>query len=152
MHEHAEHPVRLVIEDDLRRNRLTVFFRILLAIPHYIWIFLWSIAALLAAIAMWVGTLATGQPPAALHGFLSAYVRYATHLNAYLWLVGNPYPGFTGEAGSYPIDVVLPGPAPQTRWKVLLRIFLALPVLFLSSFLGGMLVGPSGLVYGGTVY
>ena len=45
------HPVRLVAGDDLQRSRLTVFFRLLLAIPHAIWFLLWSIVALLAAIA-----------------------------------------------------------------------------------------------------
>ena len=33
-----EHPVQLVVEDDLQRNRLTVFFRLILAIPHFIWV------------------------------------------------------------------------------------------------------------------
>ena len=132
-----EHPVKLVVEDDLRRSRPTVFFRLLLAIPHFIWLFLWSIVTFFAAIATWVVTLVTGTPPAALHRFMSAYVRYLAHLNSYLWLVANPYPGFVGEEGEYPIDVKLPGPAPQPRWKTLLRIFLALPALVLSSALGG---------------
>ena len=34
----AQHPVRLVVSDDLQRNRLTVFFRLILAIPHFIWV------------------------------------------------------------------------------------------------------------------
>ncbi len=38
----ASHPVRLVVTDDLRRSRLTVFFRWLLAIPHLLWLGLWS--------------------------------------------------------------------------------------------------------------
>jgi hypothetical protein len=113
-----EHPVRLEVRDDLRRNRLTVFFRILLAIPHYIWLFLWSVAAVLAAIANWFATLARGEPPRALHRFLTAYVRYAAHVNAYLLLTANPYPGFTGDPRSYPVGVVLPAePQPQRRWK-----------------------------------
>ena len=37
------HPVQVVVEDDLQRSRLTVFFRLLLAIPHFIWFVLWSI-------------------------------------------------------------------------------------------------------------
>ena len=46
------HPIRLVVNDDeLKRLRITVFFRALLAVPHFIWLLLWSIAALLAAIA-----------------------------------------------------------------------------------------------------
>jgi hypothetical protein len=108
---HPEHPVKLVVEDDLRRNRLTVFFRLILAIPHLVFLLLWSIAVFFAAIATWFGTLAAGQPPAGLHRFMCAYVRYTAHLNAYLWLVGNPYPGFVGEEGEYPSDVLLPGPA-----------------------------------------
>src|SRR5438874_928340 len=50
----TEHPVRLVVEDDLRRNRLTVFFRLLLAIPHIIWVLLWTIAVVVAAIVGWI--------------------------------------------------------------------------------------------------
>ena len=46
-----EHPVRLVISDDMRRNRLTVFFRLILAIPHYFWLFIWGIGAFFAVIA-----------------------------------------------------------------------------------------------------
>jgi hypothetical protein len=133
----ADHPVQLVVEDDFRRNRLTVFFRLLLAIPHLIWAFLWSIAVVFAAIANWVATLVGGRPPAALHRFLSAYVRYLAHLNAYLWLVANPYPGFVGEEGEYPVDVLLPPPEAQARWKTLFRIVLALPSIVLASALGG---------------
>ena len=52
------HPVRLVVTDDLRRSRLTVFFRLLLAIPHFIWLSLWGIAAEIALVIAWfVGAL-----------------------------------------------------------------------------------------------
>ena len=131
------HPVQLVVEDDLRRNRLTVFFRILLAIPHLIWVFLWSIATFFVAIVTWLLTLIAGQPPAGLHRYMCSYLRYVTHLEAYLHLVGNPYPGFVGEEGEYPIDLKLPAPAPQSRVKTLFRIFIALPAILVS----GVLVG-----------
>ena len=134
---HIEHPVKLVVEDDLHRNRLTVFFRAILAIPHFIFVFLWTIAVFFAAIVNWVATLAQGQPPAGLHRFMCSYVRYLAHLNAYLWLVGNPYPGFVGEEGEYPVDVLLPGPAQQPRWKTFLRICLAIPALLYATALGG---------------
>jgi len=134
MHEHA---VRLVVEDDLRRSRPRVFFTLLLAIPHFVWLFLWSILMLFATIVNWFATLAAGQPPAGLHRLASSYVRYTTHLNAYVYLAANPYPGFVGEEGEYPIDVRLPAPAPQNRWKTFFRIFLAVPALLLSAALGG---------------
>jgi Domain of unknown function (DUF4389) len=137
------HPVQLVVEDDLRRNRLTVFFRLLLAIPHFIWITLWTIAVVVAAIANWFATLFAGRPPALLHRFLSSYVRYTVQLNAYLHLVANPYPGFLGEEGEYEVDVRLPRePVEQVRWTTFFRLILAVPALFLSVFLGGV-TGPS---------
>lgn len=140
--ERQAHPVRLTVGDDLERSRLTVFFRLLLAIPHIIWVLLWTVAALFTVIATWVAALITGRPPAGLHGFLSRYVRYTVHLNAYLTLAANPYPPFVGDPGGYVVDVRLPEPAPQPRWKTALRIVLAIPALLLSAALGGT-GGPS---------
>ena len=33
-----QHPVRIVVDDDLARPRLTVLFRLFLAIPHFVWL------------------------------------------------------------------------------------------------------------------
>ena len=131
------HPVQLVVEDDLARSRFTVFFRLLLAIPHLIWLFLWTLLALVLAVVTWGATLVRGRPPAGLHRFMCSYVRYQVHLGSYLALAANPYPPFNGEEGTYPIDVSLPEPASQARWKTLVRIFLAVPALLLSSAFGG---------------
>jgi Domain of unknown function (DUF4389) len=133
----AEHPVRMEVTDDLRRSRLTVFFRLLLSIPHFIWIVLWGIAVFVVAIVGWFITLATGRLPRGLHGFMAAYVRYWSHLSAYVLLAANPYPGFVGEAGSYPVDLQLPEPERQNRWKTAFRLVLAFPVLILSSVIAG---------------
>jgi uncharacterized protein DUF4389 len=133
------HPVSLAIEDDLRRSRLTVFFRLLLTLPHLVWLFLWWVVAFLAAIAMWFAALVIGRPPAALHRFLSAFLRYATHVYAYLMLTANPFPGFTGRAGSYPIDPRFPPPERQRRLVTAFRLFLAIPALAVSGALGALL-------------
>jgi hypothetical protein len=134
-----EHPVRIVVDDELRRSRLTVLFRLLLAIPHFVWIVLWSLAVLVAGFAAWVIALVTGRLPSGLHRFLAAYVRYATHLYAYVCLVGSKFPGFTGREGSYGIDVRIDGPQRQNRWKTLFRLFLAFPAFLVSSALGTVL-------------
>ncbi len=132
-------PVRIRIEDDLHRSRLTVFFRLLLVFPHIVWLVLWGIAALLAAIVNWFATLATGRSPEGLHNFLAGYQRYQTHVYAFLFLVANPFPGFTGEYGSYPIDLEIDSPAPQHRLKTLFRIFLAVPAILISFGLSALL-------------
>ena len=135
-----EHPVRIVVTDELERSRLTVFFRLFLAIPHFVWLALWSLAAFFAVIAAWIVALLMGRVPTALHRFLAAYVRYATHVFAYVYLVGRKFPGFTGRAGSYGIDVQIDPPTRQSRWKTLFRFFLAIPALILNGALGGVLL------------
>jgi hypothetical protein len=128
-----EDPILLEVDDDLRRSRLTVFFRILLAIPHLIWLMLWGVAALLAAIVAWFGALFTTRVPDGLHRFLAAYLRYQTHVTAYLFLIGNPFPGFAGAAGSYPVDLVVGSREAHNRWSVFFRGLLALPAVLIAS-------------------
>ena len=135
---HEAHPIGLLVEDDYRRNRLTVFFRLLLAIPLLIWFFLWTVAVVFGSIANWLISIFTCQPPRGLHRFMCSYVRYQAHLGAYLSLIGNPYPAFTGAAGEYPIDIRLPEePVRQRRWTIFVRIFLAIPALIVSAALAG---------------
>ena len=134
-----EHPVWLVIDDDLRRSRLTVFFRLFLLLPHLVWILLWSVAAFFAAFLTWLAALVIGRPPQVLHRFLAAYVRYSTHIYAYGALTANPFPGFTGRAGSYPVDLRLPTAEPQRRLVTLFRLFLVLPAAMVSGTLGGLI-------------
>jgi hypothetical protein len=132
----TERPIRLVVTDDLERTRVTVFFRLLLAIPHIVWLLLWSIAAFTAAFVVWVAVLFERKAPRTLHGFIASYIRYATQLSAYLSFAADPYPGFTGQPG-YPVDVEIDPPAVQGRWGAGLRLLLAFPALLLAAVLGG---------------
>jgi hypothetical protein len=131
---HEQRPVHLILDDDEARSPLTVFFRLLLVIPHLIWLSLWGIAAFVAVIVNWFATLFAGQSPQGLHDFLARYIRYAIHVGAYLFLVADPYPGFGGDPG-YPIDVEIAPPAPQNRWKVGFRLVLVVPALLLAGVL-----------------
>jgi len=131
------HPIRLVVNDDLQRTRLTVFFRVILAIPLALWAVLWGVIALLAWIANWFATLVKGQSPEGLHNFLATFLRYTTHVRAYVLLIADPYPSFTGKAG-YPIDLEVEPPQPQNRWTVFFRGILAIPALFVVNILGNL--------------
>jgi uncharacterized membrane protein len=133
-----EHPIRLEVDDDRRRSRLTTFFRLFLALPHIVWLVLWSVAAFLAAIAQWFVTLFAGRPAVSLHRFLAAFIRYQAHVTAFAGMVANPFPGFTGHAG-YPIDVVVSPPERQNRWITGFRLLLALPALIVNGALSGLL-------------
>ena len=133
------HPVRLVLADDLRRSRLTVFFRWLLAIPHFFWWQVWAFGAFFAVIANWFATLFTGRSPQSLHNFLAGFVRYSTHVTAYVILAGNPFPAFLGHPGSYPVDVEIDPPERQNRWVTGFRLVLFLPALLIVTALGAIL-------------
>jgi len=129
------HPIRLVVTDDLQRNRLTVFFRLIVAIPHLIWVSLWGVVAVLAALANWFATLIKGESPTGLHNFLATYLRYQTHVYAYVLLVANPFPDFGGKPG-YPIDIEVDSAQPQNRWTVAFRLILAIPAFIIAGILG----------------
>jgi hypothetical protein len=130
------YPIRLVVgEDDLRRSRLTVFFRYLLALPHVVWLTLYGIAAYVVLFIAWFAALFTGRVPAGLHGFLAGYLRYSTRVNAFMYLVANPFPPF-GAGGAYPIDLEVAGPESQGRAGVFFRGLLAIPALMLAGVLG----------------
>lgn len=133
----AHHPVRLRITDDLRRTRLTVAFRLILAIPHFLSLALLGIVAVFAVIANWFATLVKGRSPDGLHNFLAGVLRYATHVTAYLFLIADPYPRFflLQQAAEYPIDLELEPPMEQNRWTVAFRIILAIPALIVANIL-----------------
>ena len=134
----AEHPVRLVVNDDLQRTRLTVFFRLILAIPLILWGIVWLAIALLAWIVNWFATLFMGRSPEGLHNFLATFLRYSTHVRAYLLLIADPYPPFTGKQGTYPIDLEVDPPQPQNRLTVFFRFILAIPALLLTNILSNL--------------
>jgi hypothetical protein len=133
-----EDPITLHVDDDLRRSRLTTFFRLPLAIPHLAWIFLWGLAAFLALIVNWFVLLLRGRPSQLIHRFVGRLIRYQTHVYAFVQLVANPFPGFTGRPGSYPVDVNIPAPGRQPRLVTAFRLILALPALMILGAIGNV--------------
>jgi 2-(1,2-epoxy-1,2-dihydrophenyl)acetyl-CoA isomerase len=143
------HPIRLSVGDDLRRWRLTVALRWLLALPHLLVLAAWTYVLVPVALVDWVIALVKGRPATGLAAWLTRFLRYQTHVYAYVYLVADPYPRFRGWAGTYPIDLAVDPPGPQPRWKTLLRIVLVLPAYVLMTVLQYVLaiVSLLGAVY-----
>jgi hypothetical protein len=127
-----QHPIGLVVGDDLKRNRLTVFFRLLLAIPQAIVIGVWGYLVAVAVILAWFAALFAGRVPDGLHSFITRYVRASTHFTAYIFLLADPWPPFFGEPGTYPVDARIDPAARQSRLTVLFRLLLAIPAILLT--------------------
>jgi hypothetical protein len=90
------YPVQLELPaPDKPRDRLTVAFRILLAIPHFfVLIFVGLLWAFTTAIA-WVWILVTGRYPETLYGFAIGALAWNARVEAYVLLLRDEYPPFT---------------------------------------------------------
>ena len=141
------HPVRLVVYDDLKRSRLTVFFRLILLIPHYIWLWAWAFGIVpFLVFVNWFAVLFRGNSPEDLHVLLARMLRYATHVSSYTYLASNPYPTFFGRPGTHPNDLEVEGAERQRRAITFFRLILAIPafviayvfslVMFFVAFIG----------------
>ena len=79
----------------LNRNRVTVFFRLILAIPQFIALFFVGIGAGFAVIAAFFVVLFTGAWPPGLRDFVVGVMRWNLRVQAYLLLLTDIYPPFS---------------------------------------------------------
>jgi hypothetical protein len=126
--------VRLTEDRDLRRRRLGVLLRPLLAVPVVLVAAIWAAIAVVALPFAWAIALLTGRVPSLLHRTLTAALGYLTQVNAWSNLVSRRYP-WPWRRRSHPVRLEAER-EPQRRWTVLLRVPLAIPALVLASVLG----------------
>jgi len=77
------------------RNRLTVAFRPILALPQLLVVWLLGVAWGVVSIVAWFAILFTGRHPATLYEFSVGALRWTTRVEAYLLLLTDDYPPFT---------------------------------------------------------
>jgi len=160
------YPVTFDVEPQLTdRNRMTVAFRIILAIPHLLIVGGPGIAlggggywferghpllrlvsglpgngvlgavAFVMAVIAWFAIVFAGTHPRGLWDFARMYMRWRTKAGAYIALFRDEYPPF-GE-GEYPVTYEVAYPeVPRDRWSVGLRIFYVIPHAIVLFFLG----------------
>jgi hypothetical protein len=94
----GDYPVWLeLLPPDKERDRLTVAFRLILAIPHIVVVWMLGIAWALATLIAWFAILFTGRYPTGLYGFAVGVLRWSTRVEAYLLLLHDEYPPFALE-------------------------------------------------------
>src|ERR1700734_2613095 len=109
------------------QSRVTVIFRIILAIPQFIVLFFLGIAAFVVAVIGWFAALVTGELPEFAHTFLGGVIRWEIRVSAYMFLLTDAYPPFSLEDVEYPVRPILPDRGPLNRVSVFFRIILAIP-------------------------
>lgn len=127
------YPVTFEADYVERRDRLTVFLRLILAVPLAIWLYLYAIVATFALVAAWFAIVFTGGYPSGLYEFIAGFTRFYARFTAYVSLLVDPYPSFGGsDERDYPVRMTFAGPLdPYSRPKTLFRIILAIPILIL---------------------
>ena len=162
----AAYPVSFDVEPQLHgRNRLTVFFRFILAIPHLLlvggpgialgggvfwrrewqdgtrwWSLDWGsgalgLAAFVMAVIAWFAIIFANQHPRGLWDFAHYFMRWRSRAVAYMALLRDDYPPF-GDA-AYPVTYTATYPdAPRNKWSVGLRIIYIIPHVIVLFFLG----------------
>jgi Domain of unknown function (DUF4389) len=86
-----------VVEPTGPRDRVTVGFRLILAIPQFIVLFFIMIGWCITTIVAWFLILFTGEYPAGLYEFGVGSLRWLIRLEAYVLLLVDEYPPFSLE-------------------------------------------------------
>src|SRR6476619_7348464 len=92
--EPSRYPVQYEADYVERRSRLTTFFRLILAIPHYIVLTVYGFIAMFAVVAAWFVLLFTARWPQGLYDFVAGVLRYSARLYGYIHLATDAYPPF----------------------------------------------------------
>lgn len=125
------------------RNRLTVAFRIILAIPHLIVSQVWGYLAQILALVQWFIAVFTGQRNDGIWNMQRQWLDYSSRVSGYTSLLYDPYPAFGTAPGPVPVVTGIEMEQPANRLTVGLRIIWMIPAVLLAIVIsiGAMFVG-----------
>jgi hypothetical protein len=128
----APAPVLVSFAGPSPQSRVTVLFRIFMAIPQLIVVYMLGVAAYVITFIGWFGALFTGRLPVFAADFLTGYLRWLSRVYAYLYLLTDEYPPFTLADAEYPVRLATM-PGQLNRLAVLFRIFLLIPCAIVNG-------------------
>jgi hypothetical protein len=124
--------VDVYFDGPTRQRRWTIAFRIILAIPHFVWLALLTFAAEIMVFVAWVAALFTRRVPSGIADFLSRVLQYQIRVYGYAYfLLTDVYPPFALEPTDYAINVET-NPGEFSRAAVFFRLVLLVPGYFVS--------------------
>ncbi|WP_330451440.1 MULTISPECIES: DUF4389 domain-containing protein [unclassified Streptomyces] len=123
----------LDIVEPARQRRLTVFFRLLLLIPHAVVLFFLEIAAFFTLVFGWFAALALARLPGPVYRFLAQVLAYRTRVGASAMLLVDSYPPFSlSQPPQYPVHIDV-RPTRLNRLAVFFRLFLVIPAAIVQG-------------------
>lgn len=121
------YPLRCDVEYPENLSRLLIFVKWLLAIPHFIVLYLLGLIAELFLLIAFFAILFTRKFPRGLFDFVVNVYRWNANVVAYAGLLRDEYPPFSWDSGRYPVTYEVDYPEELNRWMPLVKWLLAIP-------------------------
>ncbi|WP_322796721.1 DUF4389 domain-containing protein [Tepidiforma sp.] len=139
------YPFGLDVDPAASQSRLTILFRIILAIPHLLIVGVLGALVQVLVILSWFVIIVTGRMPASFASLILNTLHWAARVNAYTFLLTGRYPPFAfGPDAAYPVrfwgEAQLEG---RSRLTVFLRLILVIPhylVLYILQIIANILL------------
>jgi hypothetical protein len=118
------------------RNRTTVAFRIIMAIPHLIVASLWRELTQLLAVIQWFIILFTGKRNEGIWRLQQSYLYYYCRVLGYVALMYDQYPAFGTDPGPVPVRSEIDYEESADRLTSALRLIWAIPAVIIGAIVG----------------
>jgi len=122
-------PTQFDVEYPDELSRLLIFFKWLLAIPHFIILYALGVVQSVITIIAFFAILFTTRYPEGLFKIAVGVMRWQANLYAYILLLRDDYPPFSWESGEYPLTLEVEYPDTLNRWLPLIKWLLIIPNL-----------------------
>jgi hypothetical protein len=132
----SDYPVRVDVQYPERLSRWMIFVKWLLAIPHFIIIYLLQIVNSVMIFIGFFAVLFTKKWPRGMFDFSVQIHRWTANVLVYsLALLRDEYPPFSGDSGQYPVTFEIEYDDNLSRWMIFVKWLLAIPHLIILTFL-----------------
>ena len=119
-----------------QRNRLTVAFRMILAIPHSIVSGVWSYLASAIALIQWFIIVFTGKRNESMWRMQQSWFEYYGRVLGYTSLLFDVYPPFGTEVGEVPVRTTIAYAESANRLTTGLRFLWIIPAAIVGLIVG----------------
>ena len=129
------YPLRYDVEYPEELSRWLIFVKWLLAIPHFVILYLLLVATNMVTFIAFFAILFTKRYPRGLFDFVVNVNRWGANVMAYQMLFRDEYPPFSWEPGEYAVTYEVDYPEELSRWLPLIKWLLVIPHLIVLLFL-----------------
>jgi hypothetical protein len=132
----AAYPVRFDVSYPESLSRWKIFVKWLLAIPHFLIVYLLQIVGGVMVFIAFFAILFTKKWPRGMFDFMVQIQRWTANAITYAFtLQRDEYPPFSGDAGEYPVQLEIDYDEDLSRWMIFVKWLLVIPHLIVLAFL-----------------